>query len=278
MKTLFFNVLFLVIAMVCNGQTENQKNNVINLSCAYKFEFKTDSLSSATRIDNQLLDIGPKLSRYVSKGQLLADSLLKVFSLMPFNQASADFYSQHRSKLPANRTSFTIYKVKPSGMILFYDKITIKNYFYAEPTPLFQWKILNEKASIAGYKCQKATTAFAGRVWTAWFTREVPVSDGPYKFYGLPGLIVKVVDTRNNFNFELISLSRPKTALIVELPDASKHIRTSRRDFRKGREGERLNSLSQMVGSGEITFTDKDKAQSTQNNRARRPYNPIELK
>lgn len=33
---------------------------------------------------------------------------------------------------------------------------------------------------------QKATCDFAGRKWIAWFTTEIPIQDGPYKFYGLP--------------------------------------------------------------------------------------------
>jgi GLPGLI family protein len=31
----------------------------------------------------------------------------------------------------------------------------------------------------------KATTEFAGRTYVAWYTTEISIADGPYKFYGL---------------------------------------------------------------------------------------------
>ncbi|MGI4759103.1 MAG: GLPGLI family protein [Janthinobacterium lividum] len=277
MKYTLLSILFFAIAFSCEAQTSDQTKDYINLRCSYIFKFKIDSLSDATRVDNQLLEISPKLSRYTSKGQLLADSLLTVFSSMPFNQASADFYTQQRSRLPANRTSFMIYKFKPSGLIRFYDKIAINGFFYEENSTIFNWKILGEKSVIAGYNCQMATTVFAGRVWEVWFTRDIPVSDGPYKFSGLPGLIIKASDSKSNFIFELASLSKPKENKALDLPQSSKYTKTTRQDFRKGREAERSNGLSQMVNSGEITFN-KDKAQSIRNSQSVKPFNPIEIK
>ena len=67
----------------------------------------------------------------------------------------------------------------------------------------FDWKLTNEFAKILNYDVQKATTEFGGRKWTAWFTKEVPIPDGPYKFKNLPGLILKIEDSRHNHIFEL---------------------------------------------------------------------------
>jgi hypothetical protein len=54
----------------------------------------------------------------------------------------------------------------------------------------------------------KATTSFAGRNYEAWFTPEIPISDGPYKFYGLPGLIFKICDKKNQHVFTLKKLTK----------------------------------------------------------------------
>ena len=58
--------------------------------------------------------------------------------------------------------------------------------------PNYEWAITNETATINGYKCKKATTRKAFVPTTAWFTEEIPINDGPFEFWGLPGLIIKV--------------------------------------------------------------------------------------
>ncbi|WP_456438988.1 GLPGLI family protein [Psychroserpens sp.] len=54
------------------------------------------------------------------------------------------------------------------------------------------WKVEDEYTSVLGYRCQKATCEFRGRSFEAFFTSEIPYNDGPYKFDGLPGLILMV--------------------------------------------------------------------------------------
>jgi GLPGLI family protein len=73
-------------------------------------------------------------------------------------------------------------------------------YKIKEERPL-KWEILQEKSVYEGYNVQKASTVFAGRKWTAWFTNEIPISDGPYKFSGLPGLILKISDDKQNIKW-----------------------------------------------------------------------------
>lgn len=51
-------------------------------------------------------------------------------------------------------------------------------------------------------------TEIFGRKWTAWFTAEIPIQDGPYKFHGLPGLIVKIEDEAKSHSFELKGISK----------------------------------------------------------------------
>jgi GLPGLI family protein len=83
-----------------------------------------------------------------------------------------------------------------------FEKISTDQFEYQRKNNL-KWVIGSETDSIAGYACTKATTAFGGREYVAWFTSEIPISDGPYLFTGLPGLIVKISDTRNHYDFSL---------------------------------------------------------------------------
>lgn len=87
-----------------------------------------------------------------------------------------------------------------------YTELLDTYYKVKEERPL-KWEILQEKSVYEGYNVQKASTAFAGRKWTAWFTNEIPISDGPYKFYGLPGLILKISDDKQQHKMELVKTS-----------------------------------------------------------------------
>lgn len=86
------------------------------------------------------------------------------------------------------------------------------------------WKITPEKKKIGEFNAQKATVNFAGRNWTAWFTNEVPVLDGPYKFSGLPGLIVEVYDDSGSHKMELKGIKKLVTQKAEELNTQGKDI------------------------------------------------------
>jgi len=73
---------------------------------------------------------------------------------------------------------------------------------------ILDWKITSEQKIIGKYKSQKAETNYGGRNWIAWFTTELPFGDGPYIFNGLPGLIVSLHDSNNEYSFNLIEVKK----------------------------------------------------------------------
>ena len=85
---------------------------------------------------------------------------------------------------------------------------------YTEPKPNFGWEILPETKNILGYKCQKAKGKFRGREYIAWFSSDIPRSDGPWKFCGLPGLILAVQDTKGDFVFTCTAIENKKSTPI----------------------------------------------------------------
>lgn len=103
-------------------------------------------------------------------------------------------------KMP--KFSFKIYKTYPDMTVSYMDRISMKLFKYDDPVT-FNWKILPDKEKIGAYNTQKATTEFGGRKWIAWFSTELPFQDGPYKFHGLPGLIVKIEDDGKNYSWTL---------------------------------------------------------------------------
>ena len=81
-----------------------------------------------------------------------------------------------------------------------------ENLYYTENLPLFNWQIGTVSATICGYECIKATCHWRGRDFTAWFTPDIPVEYGPWKFGGLPGLIMKVSDNDGIYTFEAVAV------------------------------------------------------------------------
>lgn len=53
-----------------------------------------------------------------------------------------------------------------------------------------KWKITEEQKEINGYQCKKAHLEGNPAIYV-WFAPEIPVSGGPYVFYGLPGLVLE---------------------------------------------------------------------------------------
>ena len=85
---------------------------------------------------------------------------------------------------------------------------------YEEALPAQQWTVCEEFRIIKDYSCQKATTSYMGRDYTAWFTLGIPIPEGPWKFYGLPGMILEVSDSQGHYVFtcvEIISLDKKES-------------------------------------------------------------------
>lgn len=165
----------------------------------YELSFKPKKDSA--KIDKVMttLDITKEKSIYQDFTVSAQDSIIKLeVEEMQKTKAWKDLSKSIR--LP--KFTYKIYKKYPEMTSSYMDRISKNNFVYDEDIKL-NWKILTDKEKIAGYNAQKATTEFGGRQWTAWFTTDLPFQDGPYKFSGLPGLIVKVEDADKNYSWVL---------------------------------------------------------------------------
>lgn len=257
------------------------------VECFYRLTYRLDSTALATRTETMRLQVGSKWSRFESLTALRGDSVTQAAVTAGLAQAKATGAVPTLDLRPLGltttyRTGFrgqVIFKTPAAQQVLVNDIMGTVHYAYTEPAPL-AWTIGTATSTIAGYACQQATTTWGGRTWQAWFTREVPVADGPYKFYGLPGLIVKVADTRQHYVYELVALRRLPAPVSLKLPDpAAKPI--AKDQFVTSKAEYTRNSMAQLMASGNIRFnTPEEEAQAQQKarERAKRPTNPLELK
>lgn len=73
--------------------------------------------------------------------------------------------------------------------------------FVKDTARIISWELLNETKNINSFNCQKARGNFRGRTYTVWFTNDIPVSLGPWKLNGLPGLILEATDSLKQFQY-----------------------------------------------------------------------------
>ena len=110
-----------------------------------------------------------------------------------------DYWSEYQySQIYVRDRQLTDWAVMPSA--------DFNQYRYTEPWPSMQWTLGTEKQTICGYQCQKATCHWRGRDYVAWFTSAIPLKSGPWKFGGLPGLIMKIYDTKHLYTWEAVSV------------------------------------------------------------------------
>lgn len=95
-------------------------------------------------------------------------------------------------------------------------RLSISAFFvYPDSVPSLEWNFRDEETdSIIGYDCRKATVEFAGRSYTAWFTPEIPLPFGPYKFGGLPGLILKLEDAERQYIWKAMGFERDNSPIM----------------------------------------------------------------
>lgn len=84
-----------------------------------------------------------------------------------------------------------------------------KTYKINEELPKLNWNLQSKDTlNISGYTCNKATVYFRGRNYIAWYSKKIPVPYGPWKFYGLPGLIFKVYDETIRYDWTIQEIKK----------------------------------------------------------------------
>ena len=188
-KSLSFALLFLVT--LANAQSANR--------FFYELTFKPKKGIDSLQKTVMILDVADKKSLYRDYLTVSQDSVLKI---EVEKMQKAGVFKDLSKSFQMPKFAYKITKEYPTMKVNFSERMLNSVFGYNEE-PKFNWKISNDKQKIGEYEAQKATTEFGGRKWTAWFTESIPFPDGPYKFSGLPGLIVKIEDAEKNYSWEL---------------------------------------------------------------------------
>jgi len=106
-------------------------------------------------------------------------------------------------------TTTNIILIDKKKNLLFESHNKEKNFFTYEKLPKLKWELLPETKVFKNITCFLAKTNFRGRVYYAWYAPEIPVLYGPWKLYGLPGLIIEAYDEKKEVIFQFSKIQIP---------------------------------------------------------------------
>lgn len=107
---------------------------------------------------------------------------------------------------PDKNVDLYIEKDRVNNKMKVYDRKAGDLYQYEEPFGEQEWIIVEDSTkNILGFDCLFAYSDYHGRQWNVWFTPEIPIQDGPWKLYGLPGIIL-AADGGDDFVVEALEI------------------------------------------------------------------------
>ena len=190
-----------------------------HMKCLYRYVYLNDTLTGKTKDDLLILQIGTRISKCFSHYSNQVDSLsalpngdMIIGKMIDDAMNSGEFM---RGNYPHKRMKAYIYKNYPDGRITVTDGLILQDYRYVDSLHTQTWTMGDSTREVLGYTCQQATADFRGRHWTAWFATDIPVSDGPWKLGGLPGLILEAYDEGQQHVFTAVGLERVKDEPII---------------------------------------------------------------
>lgn len=129
------------------------------------------------------------------KNQLILNDSISIWELIPDPNAT-------------DKADELLIKNTSQSALFLIDYIFQKKFFVADSLHPMIWKFQSDQRKILGYACYAASTFFRGRNYIAYYTDEIAVNGGPWKFGGLPGLILEVVSSDGNYSFRATDIQQ----------------------------------------------------------------------
>lgn len=191
-------ILLLLLMLIARVAGVDAQSDFTKLSVTYEVRYQKVEEVAKREKDLMRLDIGEHSSQYIS---IIGEFLTKNKSDIMAKRIKDPYagYTTLRDEVFKNTPHEGYLRfVHMPGWVSCREKIE----------GLFDWQLLDGDSIVCGYPCHKATTIFRGRIWTVWYTLDLPYSDGPWKFCGLPGLVLYAYDSEDKFRFNCIGIEK----------------------------------------------------------------------
>ncbi len=164
----------------------------------YKFLYKLDSLKNSYYSDTYYLDMCKSgHSYFYSRATQYRDSVKQAALLQGMDAYQA---ADIIRALPKG-LSWYVDKRFIEGKYVYFTHILYDVFKGSDDLDLPEWEFTGDTLTIKGLFCKSARTKIGGRVWNVWYSPEIPLNDGPWLLWGLPGLIIYAEDSNGYFKF-----------------------------------------------------------------------------
>lgn len=166
---------------------------------------------------------------FTSKGKVEFDMITNIDgfqeynAILYFNEEYSKFTFKHKetksdtiiTSIDEKNSSLHVRKIDTSSNSIFLN-LKLRELYTLTPKATvleknnsLSWELIEEQKAIGKLICYKAMCNFRGRSYIAWYSPEIPLPYGPWKFNGLPGLILEVYDTKKEVYFSMINIVVP---------------------------------------------------------------------
>lgn len=233
---------------------------------SYRMLYQQRPESEHPKEDLLLLEVGSRVTKFYSYKTWQTDSLVRV---TPPEQVMANLGSFHGG------VQDVLFRDQAAGRLTHIDQIGMDYLLYTEPLPAIDWELEEGERTILGYACHRARCAFRGRNYEAWYAPEIAVSAGPWKFGGLPGLILAIKDDAGVLDLEATGVEQRVEP--IRMTDRN-YMKTNRKKYRELKQKIMTDPVGYLTGNSNVQMTIKNEDGSPVNpGDLVRGYNPIEL-
>lgn len=233
---------------------------------SYRMLYQQRPESEHPKEDLLLLEVGSRVTKFYSYKTWQTDSLVRV---TPPEQVMANLGSFHGG------VQDVLFRDQAAGRLTHIDQIGMDYLLYTEPLPAIDWELEEGERTILGYACHRARCAFRGRNYEAWYAPEIAVSAGPWKFGGLPGLILAIKDDAGVLDLEATGVEQRVEP--IRMTDRN-YMKTNRKKYRELKQKIMTDPVGYLTGNSNVQMTIKNEDGSPVNpGDLVRGYNSIEL-
>ncbi|MHA3044524.1 GLPGLI family protein [Riemerella anatipestifer] len=277
-KKYIFTITLLLFVCI---DAQVYKNDSLRGSFTYLLKSKPNNLYPENLYQELFsLQVSDNRSFFISENLLKYDSIFtsELNTAMRSGSNSINFSGK---SFPKTNSKFLV--VQENDKTIFYGTVGTSVLSYQEPK-INSWKLVNETKIVSSFSCKKAELRFKGRDWIAWYSTEIPFPYGPYKFGGLPGLIIKMTDKKEEYDFELVK-SLPSRDLKGKIVGINKKrydnsISVTKQELEDTKDNFRKNLLQSMKNDSVVLSPEQTTAlreKQKKDELEKKGYNPIEL-